>query len=142
MDRNYDCVNDTQQQYSFDNIKKAYDFVNEASTDAIDDLGKDDSVNYENLNEKQKTIFNRIESHYSSILTDNLVKLLRIIIMGIAGIRKSYLIRAIRKRLNIMKSSGSKVPVKVIIPTGVIFFNINSLTIHLTLSIPINNKKS
>ncbi len=105
IDRNHDWVNDTQQRYSFDDIKKAYDFVNEASTDAIDDLGKDDSVNYENLNEKQKTIFNRIESHYSSILMGNSVKLLRIIIMDTPGIGKSYLIRTIRKRLSIMENS-------------------------------------
>ena len=68
MDRNHDQINNTQQQYSSDNIKKTYDFVNEISTDAIDDLEKDDSVNYENLNKKQKTIFNRIKSHYSNIL--------------------------------------------------------------------------
>src|SRR3989337_3649206 len=109
MDRNHDWVNDTQQRYSSDDIKKACDFVNEASTDAIDDLGKDDSVDYENLNEKQKTIFNRIESHYSSILTGNSVEPLRIIIMGTAGTGKSYLIRGKRKKLSIMESSGAKV---------------------------------
>src|SRR3954466_12248647 len=35
----------------------------------------------------------------------------------------------------------SKVPVKVIAPTGVASFNINGMTIHSTLSIPICNNK-
>jgi len=41
-----------------------------------------------------------------------------------------------------MKSSGSKILMKVIVLIGVISFNINSLTIYSTLSIPIINKKS
>ena len=95
MNRNHNWINDIQQWYSSDDIEKACNFINEASIDAIDNLEKDESVNYENLNEKQKIIFNRIESHYNSILTGNLVELLRIIIMSITGIGKSYLIRAI-----------------------------------------------
>ena len=142
MDRNHDWINDTQQWYSSDDIEKAYNFINEASIDTIDNLEKDESVDYENLNEKQKIIFNRIESHYNSILTGNLVELLRIIIISTAGTGKSYLIRAIWKRLSIIKNSESKIPVKVIAPTRVASFNINGLTIHSILLIPIFNKKS
>ena len=44
-----------------------------------DDVEKDDeSVDYENLNEKQKTVFKRIESHYNNILAGNSVEPLRI----------------------------------------------------------------
>ena len=60
--------------------------------------------------------------------------------MGTAGTGKSYLIRTIRKRLCEMARSGLKV-VKVITPTGVAAFNINSVTIHSTLSLPIYNNK-
>ena len=46
-------------------------------------------------------------------------------------------------RLDSSGSGGSKVPVKVIAPTGVAAFNINGATIHSTLSIPIiKNKRS
>ena len=62
--------------------------------------------------------------------------------MGTAGTRKSYLIRAIRNRLNIMAAgNGSESPVQVVAPTGVAAFNINGTTIHSTLSIPILNNK-
>ena len=71
----------------------------------------------------------------------NSVEPLRIIIMGTAGTGKSYLIKAIRKKLNTMERDRSKVLVKVIAPTGVASFNINGATIHSTLSIPIFNNK-
>jgi len=142
MDRNYDWINETQKRYSFDDIEKTRDFVNEASNNDTNDLGNDDdSVNYEDLNEQQKIIFTRIESHYNSILEGNLIEPLRIVIMGTAGTGKSYLIKAIRKRLNTMNISGSKAPVKVIAPTGVAAYNINGATIHSTLSILIHNNK-
>ena len=111
IDRNYDWIDNTQQRYSSDDIEKARDFVHEASNNAIDDLGKDDdSIDYESLNEKQKIVFSRIESHYNNTLLGNSVEPLRIIIMGTAGTGKSYLIRAIQRRLSTMNRDGSKVP--------------------------------
>ena len=61
--------------------------------------------------------------------------------MGTAGTGKSYLIRAIRQRLQTMCGEESNPPVIVIAPTGVAAFNINEVTIHFTLSIPICNDK-
>ncbi len=61
--------------------------------------------------------------------------------MGTAGTGKSYLIRAIRQRLQTMCGEESNPPVIVIAPTGVAAFNINRATIHSTLSIPICNDK-
>jgi hypothetical protein len=146
IDRNHDCINETQQRYPSFDIENAGNLIREASNTAINDLEKDDSIDYESLNEKQKIVFNRIEAHYNNILTGNSVEPLRIIIMGTAGTGKSYLIRAIRRMLSTMgsgESDGSRVPVKVIAPTGVASFNINGATIHSTLSIPIiNNKRS
>ena len=53
-------------------------------------------VDYQMLNEKQMIIFNRIETHYNAVITaHNQVEPLRLIIMGIAGTGKSYLINAI-----------------------------------------------
>ncbi len=50
---------------------------------------------------------------------DKQIDLLKIIIMGTASIRKSYLIKAIKKRLQIMSGEESKPPVIVIAPIGV-----------------------
>lgn len=59
--------------------------------------------------------------------------------MGTAGTGKSYLIKAIVRMLREMGATGSKTPVLVVAPTGVAAFNINGVTIHSALSIPIIN---
>ena len=50
-----------------------------------------DTLDYETLNEKQKMVFRRIESHYNDMLKGCQVGPLRIIVMGIAGTGKTYL---------------------------------------------------
>jgi Ni2+-binding GTPase involved in maturation of urease and hydrogenase len=103
---------------------------------------EEESIDYQTLNEKQRIVFERIESHYNSILAGHPVEPLRIIVMGTAGTGKTYLIRGIKGRLREMAGIGSKSPVLVLAPTGVAAFNIKGTTIHSTLSIPIitNNK--
>ncbi|GBC05303.1 hypothetical protein RclHR1_06170007 [Rhizophagus clarus] len=59
--------------------------------------------------------------------------------MGTARIGKTYLIKAIRSRLQEMVGTGSKSPIIVLVPTGVAAFNIDGVTIHSGLSIPIIN---
>ena len=100
------------------------------------------SIDNQSLNENQKKVFKRIESHYNDILGSNQVEPLRIIVMGTAGTGKSYLIGTIHERLRATEGSGSKPPVLVIAPTGVAAFNINGATIHSTLSIPLCNTKN
>jgi len=92
-----------------------------------------DSINVQNLNQKQNRVLTRIESHYNDILIGKQVDLLKIIIMGTASIRKSYLIKAIKKRLQIMSGEESKPPVIVIAPIGVAAQNIGEKTIHSEL---------
>ena len=111
--------------------KNACEFLKQVST--ISKEKDDNTVNIQKLNNKQRTVFNRIETHYNNILIDKRSEVLRIIIMGTAGTGKSYLIRAIRKRLN------THTPVQVIAFTDVTAFNINRSTIHSMLSVPINN---
>src|SRR4051812_41749781 len=97
---------------------------------------------YQNLNKKQKIIFNRIVTHYNDTILDHQVEMLRILIMRTARTRKSYFIKAIRGQLHTIAENRTKLPVIVITPTGVAAFNINRATIHSTLSILImNNKK-
>ncbi len=98
-------------------------------------------IEYQNLNEKQKRIFKRIEKHYNDTILRHRIEPLRIIVMGTAGTRKSYLIKAIRGRLHTMAGKEGKSPVLVIAPTGVAAFNINGAMIHSTLSVLIMNDK-
>lgn len=87
------------------------------------------------LNEGQRTVFERIKSHYINQDT----KPLNIIIMGTAGTGKSYLIKMICNQLNnIAIERNSKSPILVLGPTGVASYNINGTTIHSSLSIPIS----
>ncbi|GBB91785.1 hypothetical protein RclHR1_19170003 [Rhizophagus clarus] len=96
-------------------------------------------VDYQMLNSNQKIIFKRIESHYNDVLNGHQIDPLRIIVMGTAGTGKTYLIKAIRGRLQEMVGTGSKLPIIVLAPTGVAAFNIDGVTIHSGLSILIIN---
>ena len=142
MDRNHDWVNDAQLNYSENDIANVREFLQRVSTNDEEGRGQDDDVNVDpqKLNENQRRVFKRIETHYQNVLLGNRVEPLRIIVMGTAGTGKSYLIKSIRKRLNTMARNGSNTPVQVIAPTGVAAFNINGSTIHSLLSVPINNK--
>src|SRR5207248_5679627 len=98
--------------------------ASDESTSGVNDTAGDETetskITSTNLNTKQKIILDRIGQQ---------VKWLRIQIMEIAGTGKSYLIKAIRERLQTMSRNG-KSPVIVIAPIGVATFNINGATIH------------
>ncbi|EXX58457.1 Pif1p [Rhizophagus irregularis DAOM 197198w] len=137
MDRNYDWINDPRQRYSDVDLADADTFVNRISR--IDDEEENIIVDYQMLNNNQKILFRRIESHYHDALAGRKVEPLRIIVMGTAGTRKTYLIKAIRCRLQEMVGTGSKSPMVVLALTGVAAFNIDGTTIHSGLAIPIIN---
>ena len=63
------------------------------------------------------------------MLAGHQVDPLKIIVMGTASTGKTYLINAIRSRLQELAETGSKSPVVVLAPTGVAAFNINGTTI-------------
>ncbi|CAB4431124.1 unnamed protein product [Rhizophagus irregularis] len=136
---------DEQEEYRFDWMllaemgpsPNADTFVNRISR--IDDEEESIIVNYQTLNNNQKILFKRIESHYHDALARRKVEPLRIIVMGTAGTGKTYLIKAIRCRLQKMVGTGSKSPMVVLAPTGVAAFNIDRTTIHSGLAIPIIN---
>ena len=56
-------------------------------------------MDYQTLNENQKIVFKQIESHYHDVLEGHQDKPLRIIVIGMVEIGKTYLIEAIRSRL-------------------------------------------
>src|SRR6266498_5584034 len=144
MDQNHDWINEGRQNYLNDDIVEASNFVQQAANRDRKNVYKSnekDSINVQNLNQKQNRVLTRIESHYNDILMGKQVDSLKIIIMGTAGTGKSYLIRTIRQRLQTMCGEESNPPVIVIAPTRVAAFNINGATIHSTLSIPICNDK-
>ncbi|PKC54020.1 hypothetical protein RhiirA1_355369, partial [Rhizophagus irregularis] len=75
-------------------------FVNRISR--IDDEEENIIVDYQTLNNNQKILFRRIESHYHDALAGRKVEPLRIIVMGTAGTGKTYLIKAIRYHWKIL----------------------------------------
>ena len=88
-------------------------------------------------------IFKWIEAHYIALIADsNHIKPLRVIIMKTVRIGKSYLIQAIWYRILEIKKknkSNAKSPILMLIPIGVVAFNVYGITIHSTFSIPVNN---
>jgi hypothetical protein len=98
VDQNHDWINDGRQYYSVNDLAGVTDFIQQTS-DKDQNLGNrsesNDSVDHQTLNENQKSVFRRIEMHYSDILAGKQVEALRMIVMGTAGTGKSYLIRAI-----------------------------------------------
>jgi hypothetical protein len=137
VDVNHDWINDPKQRYTETDFASIEEFI---IRDSGVDAEKDTAMDYQSLNDNQKRVFNRIESHYNDVLAGNQVDPLRIIVMGTAGTGKTYLIKAIRKRLREMTGTGIRSsPMIVLAPTGVAAFNINGSTIHSRLSIPIIN---
>ncbi|CAB4437352.1 unnamed protein product [Rhizophagus irregularis] len=116
---NFDCSSDLDSQ----DIDQNYNWINdprELYTDLIDidpflsrnpKIGeKNVLMNYQILNDNQKIIFERIKSHYHDTLKGYKDEPLKIIVMGTAGTRKTYLIEAIRSKLREM-AGGSKAPI-------------------------------
>src|SRR5215469_2607419 len=92
MDRNHDWATDTRQRYP--DLVDAHTFVQQASSEG-GAAQVAEVVNYQALNERQRTIFERVASHYATGQVDPL----RIMVMGTAGTGKSYLINSIRGQL-------------------------------------------
>ncbi|EXX54638.1 hypothetical protein RirG_232710 [Rhizophagus irregularis DAOM 197198w] len=123
MDQNHNWINDPRQIYNDTDFRDIDTFI--SSDFRISTEEENLTVDYQTLNDNQKKVFNRIKSHYYDVLVEHQVEPLRIIVMGTARTRKTYLIEAIRGRLQEMAGTGSKLPIVVLTPTGVAAFNIN-----------------
>ena len=99
IDRNYDWFGDVRRSYPNLNLSDISNFIQQARNIGLDDDERLDTtytVDCQKLNDKQLTIFRRIESHYVDLLTEpGQIEPLRLIVMGTAGTGKSYLIKMI-----------------------------------------------
>ena len=136
IDRDHDWINDLRKRYSNTDLADVDTFVSRNCGISEAEVG---SVEYQTLNDNQMVVFKRIEAHYHDLLSGHQVEPLRIIVMGTAGTGKTYLIKAIRSRLQEMTGDGSESPIVVLAPTGVAAFNIDGATIHSKLSLPIKH---
>ncbi|EXX58670.1 uncharacterized protein LOC114530801 [Rhizophagus irregularis DAOM 181602=DAOM 197198] len=93
MDRNHDWINDPRQRYNDTDLRDIDTFI--SSDSRISTEEENLTVDYQTLNDNQKKVFNRIESHYHDVLVEHQVEPLRIIVMETAGTGKTYLIEAI-----------------------------------------------
>ncbi|CAG8456659.1 16503_t:CDS:2 [Cetraspora pellucida] len=137
MDLTHRWVDDAQQRYSDTDLANADTFIHQASSGSYqtnENINVNTGfINPQTLNNNQMKVFKRIESYYCNVLTGCHVEPLKIIILGTAGTGKSYLVNVIRYTLHQMTEIGAKSP------TDAAAFNINSITIHLVLSIAIND---
>ena len=108
---------------------------------ALDDNDDDIDAMIECLNDDQLRVFDTVRSrvhtqHLSSQMENT--EPLRMFISGCGGTGKSYLIKTIKAWV----SSVTDKHVAVTAPTGIAAFNINGLTIHRLLQLPVEHGKT
>ena len=86
-----------------------------------------DNVDINSFSEKQKNAFGIVKSHFEDVSTQK--EALCLIINGVAGTGKSYLINAVR---NLLKNKCA-----VTATTGKAAYNIRGVTVHSLLKLPI-----
>ncbi len=99
IDQNYDWADDVRWCYPDINLADTFNFIQQACEVSIvnDKNATNRAVNYQTLNANQMRIFKRIKSHYKTLITNlGNIEPLRLIVIGIARMRKSYLINMIR----------------------------------------------
>ncbi len=102
IDQNYDQASNVRRRYNDIDFANLPNFIQNARNQYIaeNDNVADYTVDSHTLNEKQKIVFERIESYYNAlILNPGNTKPLNIIVIGTAETSKSYLINMIRDRL-------------------------------------------
>ena len=107
----------------------------------IDNHNVDLDAMIENLNEDQLRIFQTVRNHVHSQCTSPLnenAQPCRMFISGCGGTGKSYLIKTIKAWVCLVTDKH----VAVTAPTGIAAFNINGLTIHRLLQLPVEHGKT
>ena len=103
------------------NMRKGSDQVSQENNENID---------VDAFSEKQELAYNIVRSHFNDISSNRTP--LALIINGVAGTGKSYLINAIRTLLG-RKCGGTAT-------TGKAAFNINGVTVHSVLKLPLGSR--
>ena len=102
----------------------------------------------EGLNTQQKTAFELVQSYFKTLadFNDGLINTkpepVHIYISGPGGTGKSHLIRMIREMIirSSLKNSTSQSPAVVVVaPTGIAAYNIEGITIHRALNLPVQH---
>ena len=89
------------------------------------------NINLESLNAMQRKAYDLVKSHYEDNTEDK--EPLLLMILGVAGTGKSYLIHAIKKLL--LECCA------VCAPTGKASFNIRGVTLHSLLRLPVGQRR-
>ena len=92
------------------------------------------------MNDDQLHVFNKVKSaieNQTSAALGEHSEILQLFISGCGGTGKSYLIKTIKAW--VQSSTGKDVAVAA--PTGIAAFNINGLTIHRLLMLPVEHGK-
>jgi len=113
------------------------DFENVASIES--DISIEDMI--KSLNPDQTRIFNTVKDAVLSQMsptTEDPTEVLRMFVSGSGGTGKSFLIKTIKAYV---QSTTSK-DVAVAAPTGIAAFNINGLTIHRLLMLPVEHGRT
>jgi hypothetical protein len=145
IDKNYEWFTDFRIRCPDIDLTAVPDFIRQAreSTNLFDANVSNHLLDPDSLNPNQRLVFDRIESHYNTLLSDlKSTDPLRLIVLGTAGTGKSYLINMIRDRLTEIARDHNidESPLMLLAPTGVAAFNIRGLTIHSSLSVPVSNR--
>ena len=90
------------------------------------------SIDLQTLNDMQHKAYNLVKSHYENV-DDNKEQLL-LIVLGVAGTGKNYLINAIKQLLHEKCA--------VCAPTGKASFNIKGVTLHSLLRLPVGQRRT
>ena len=91
------------------------------------------------LNEDQLRVFNKIKTTIENQIDgDSTNEIVRLFVSGSGGTGKSYLIKTIRAW--VQNATGKDVA--VVAPTGIAAFNVNGLTIHRLLMLPVEHGKT
>ncbi len=97
------------------------------------------TCNPENLNTKQKMVYDIVTSWVLEKLQDNSTNPLYLNISGRAGCGKSYLLNCLSQ---FIKNTTTKKFLTRAAPTGTAAFMINGVTLHSLLKLPVNNNNS
>ena len=122
-------------------ITEAQEAMADFEAALIDNDDADVDAMIENLNEDQLRIFNKVrnqvQAQCTSPSTEN-AKPMRMFVSGCGGTGKSYLIKTIKAWI----CSTTDKHVAITAPTGIAAFNINGLTIHRLLQLPVEHGKT